>query len=155
MKGLGEYFRRSTASNPGYQRKYDGQTAQVGAQLAYTPTASRWSGFTEIAFSRGYENAVDGGEAYVFKGGDYQFSSLKGQARLIFHSGRSTTHQLLAHVDLHQGDGYWYDQKAVTDIEHGNRTDYKVLGKARVHQDYRLSTDLGYRLDMPFLWKAR
>lgn len=155
MKGLGEYFRRSTAGNPGYQRKYDGQTAQVGTQLIYTPTASRWSGFTEIAFSHGYENAVDGGEAYVFKGGDYQFSSLKGQARLILHSGRSTTHQLLVHARWHQGDGYWYDQKAVTDIEHGNRTDYKVLGKARVHQDYRLSTDLGYRLDMPFFVEGK
>ena len=28
MKGLGEYFRRSTAGNPCYQRKYDGQTAR-------------------------------------------------------------------------------------------------------------------------------
>jgi hypothetical protein len=147
MKGMGDYFRRSSSDESGYSREYKGDTYSCAAQITYAPETSKWKNFFEVMAEKGNEDAEDGGSAYTFKGGDYDFNSFSFRNRLEFIPNDKIIHHLVFSGTINNGDGTWYDQKKEVDTEHGNISYYKILSKNKIHKSKRVSLNLEYRLN--------
>lgn len=147
MKGMGDYFRRSTSDESGYQRDYKGTTLTASVQAIYAPKGSTWQNFTELRYANGYENATDGGSAYTFKGGDFKRSGFELTNRWMYSANEQWLHQAILQASLYNTKGYWYDQKKLTDTEHGNISYYEILSKDLIHKGQKTSIELMYRID--------
>jgi hypothetical protein len=146
MKGMGDYFRRSTGDESGYKREYKGTTWTGAIHTVWQPE-NCWRDFFELRAGYGTEDAEDGGSSYTFKGGDYHFTNISILNRLQYRETENILHQLILSAKLQSGDGTWYDQKKVVDTEHANRTYYEILSKTKIQQSDCLSGNLTYRLD--------
>lgn len=142
MQGMGAYYPRSSADGAGYSREYKGNTYTGALQLTYLPrNNNQWSNFLELSGKVSTENAEDGGSAYTFKGGDYELTTFGFQNRLQFKQRMDLVHHLILTGELGSGKGYGFDQKKMTDTEHGNRGYYVILSKDNVHKNNHVSID--------------
>lgn len=147
MKGMGDYFRRSSSEESGYKRDYKGTTYKGALQASYLPANSALHNYVELTFEHGTENATDGGSAYTFKGGDFAFTTFGLTERLLWQPAKDVMHNIILKGSYGTGNGDWFDQKKQTDTEHGNMAYYEVLSKTRIHKYTTLSANAEYRFD--------
>ena len=147
MKGMGDYFRRSSSEDSGYQREYKGTTFTGELSAAYRPNGSPLQNVLIVTAVTGNEDATDGGSAYTFKGGDYSFTRIAVKDRLMFSHNERVLHNIVVGTTLDNANGDWYDQKKLTDTEHGNISYYEVLSTARIHKQSGMELTAEYRVD--------
>mgnify|MGYP004505777837 FL=1 len=147
MKGMGDYFRRSSGDESGYRRDYKGTTFSGELSATFKPSDSPFQNLVLMSGSAGSEKATDGGSAYTFKGGDYHFYSVAIKDRLMFSYNEHVLHNIIIGAEMSNGNSDWYDQKKITDTEHGNISYYKVLNKTRVHKQGDMAVTAEYRFD--------
>lgn len=136
MKGLGDYMRQSSSDVGSYPREYKGETYAGALQLTLTPEGRSWQNFLELQATTGREDATDGGSYFTFKGGDYDFSGFSLVNRWLLQRP-GIHHRATVRAGYTSGEGTWYDQKKMTDTEHGNLSYYVVLGQSRVYETKR------------------
>lgn len=147
MKGMGDYFRRSTADESGYKRDYKGTAVKGELQIVYQPTDKTFQNYIAVSVGQGNEKATDGGSAYTFKGGDFGYGIYSITERLQWMPTDETQHNFILKGSYQTGNGDWYDQKKLTDTEHGNLAYYEVLSKDRLHKSKGMSACAEYRFD--------
>ena len=147
MKGMGDYYRRSSSEDAGYQREYKGTTFTGELSATWRPDGSPVQNVLLITAATGNEDATDGGSAYTFKGGDYSFGRIAVKDRLMLSRNARVLHNIVVGAALDNATGDWYDQKKLTDAEHGNISYYEVLNKARIHKQNGMELTAEYRFD--------
>lgn len=146
MKGMGDYAKRSSSDESGYQRDYK-TTTWRGALNAQWTDGSKWSDFVEACASITSQDATDG-SSYTFKGGDYKQMTFTLHNRLLWQQTARLVHNFIIDAAYQDGKASWYEQKRQTDLEHGNIQYYRVLSKNTNHKNQRLTASLNYQLDM-------
>lgn len=147
MKGMGDYYRRSSSDDSGYQRDYKGTTFGGELSAVFAPEGSPIQNMLLLSATLGNEDATDGGSAYTFKGGDYSFSKFGLKDRFTLSHNQDVLHNIIVGATVDLGNGDWYDQKRVTDTEHGNISNYVVLSKTRIHKQTGMEVSAEYRFD--------
>lgn len=142
MKGMGDYYKRSSSSDGGYNRDYKGSTWNAALQGTWTGATAQ--NFIELSYSLSNENAKDGDAAYTFKGGDYGQRSITLNNRLKIEKGRNMHHISIC-GNLLTGKSTWYEQKRQVDTEHANRMYYEILSKNRIQDLSVLNLMATYR----------
>lgn len=147
LKGMGDYYRRSSSEDSGYQRDYKGTTFSGELSVTFKPSGSPFQNIVLLKASAGNEKATDGGSAYTFKGGDYYFSCLNVKDRLMFSHNERMLHNIILGAEIANGNSDWYDQKKLTDTQHGNISYYEVLSKTRIQKQKDMAVTAEYRFD--------
>ena len=147
MKGMGDYFRRSSSEDSGYQRDYKGTTFAGELSATFKPSGSPFQNVVLLSASAGDEKATDGGSSYTFKGGDYHFTRFAIKDRLMFSRNERVLHNVIVGAEMGSGNSDWYDQKKLTDTEHGNISYYEVLSKTRIQKQQDMAVTAEYRFD--------
>lgn len=150
MKGMGDFFAFSSSEISSAPREYAGTTYSAGANLSLD--RKDFSNFTEFGFESGYENARDGGSAYEWKSGDYSFMQLRLLERIDFKGSLRQSITLTA--GMKTTSGYWYDQKAMIDTEHGNLAYYEIKARYKNNASTRITAAAQYRIGMDKSWNA-
>lgn len=145
MKGMGDYYGRSSANTSGYQRDYSGTAWSGSLNAAYD--GGGLENIVELRFVDGREKAKDGGSLYSFRGGDYEERSFGIYDRLLLRHDRAI-HNLSLSMHFKEGDSDWYDQSREVDTEHANMVYYKILAKSRVQKALEASAMFSYRIDL-------
>lgn len=147
MKGMGDYFRRSSGEDAGYQRDYKGTTFTGELSATFKPSGSPFQNVVILSASAGNEKATDGGSSYTFKGGDYHFTHFALKDRFMFSYNEHVLHNIIVGAEMGSGNSDWYDQKKLTDTEHGNISYYEVLSKTRIQKQQDMAVTAEYRFD--------
>lgn len=147
MKGMGDYYRRSSSEDSGYQREYKGTTFSGELSATFKPSGSPFQNVVLLSASAGDEKATDGGSSYTFKGGDYRFSRFALKDRLMFSRNERVLHNIIVGAEIGSGNSDWYDQKKLTDTEHGNISYYEILNKSRIQKQQDMAVTAEYRFD--------
>ena len=147
MKGMGDYFRRSSGEDSGYQRDYKGTTFSGELSATFKPSGLPFQNVVLLSASAGNEKATDGGSAYTFKGGDYHFTHFALKDRFMFSHNEQVLHNIIVGAEMSSGNSDWYDQKKLTDTEHGNIAYYEVLSKTRIQKQQDMAATAEYRFD--------
>ena len=147
MKGMGDYYRRSSSDDSGYQRDYKGTTLSGELTATFKPSGFPFQNVVMLSASAGDENATDGGSVYTFKGGDYHFNRFSIKDRLMLSHAERVLHNIIIGAEMGNGNADWYDQKKLTDTEHGNISYYEVLSKTRIQKQTDMAITAEYRFD--------
>lgn len=142
MKGLGDYYRTSSLSESGYNRESKGNSFFCGANLS--ESLGKYDNFTEVTFR--YNSEIVKSEQAKFRAGDFSAVVLGVYDRFRIKTS-SASHNLILDASYKAGSGWWYEQKKLTDLEHGSTTYYEVLSKDKIHQSATLHAEFAYRLD--------
>ena len=65
----------------------------------------------------------------------------------MFSHNERVLHNIVVGTTLDNANGDWYDQKKLTDTEHGNISYYEVLSTARIHKQSGMELTAEYRVD--------
>lgn len=147
MKGMGDYFIRTSNDAPSYIRDYNGEKWGGSVQWVISAPSKPLTNLLEISFDRNQEEAIDGGSSYTFKGGDYQRTDIYLYNRLKWRYNSALTHNISVTVSHYTDQGDWYDQKKQVDTEHGNKTYYEILNKAIVRKGNCSEAQITYQAD--------
>lgn len=150
MKGMGDFFAFSSSESSSAPREYSGATFSAGANASMVK--ERIESFTEVGTYFGHENARDGGSAYEWKAGDYDFTRIIFQQRLDFKGDLRQSVRLNAQAKFTKG--YWYDQKQRIDTEHGNITYYEIMSRYKNNDAMRIVADAEYGIGKDADWYA-
>ena len=150
MKGMGDFFAFSSSESSSAPREYSGSTFSAGVNACRA--TDRIESFTEAAAFYGYENARDGGSAYEWKAGDYDFTRISLLQRLDIKGDLRQSISLNAQVKM--TEGYWYDQKQRVDTEHGNRIYYEVMSRYKNNDAIRIVAGAEYGIGRNDSWYA-
>lgn len=150
MKGMGDHVIQTTSDMGSYPRDYKGTSYDVSVQwmmgLKASP-AGRWCNLLQLTAGSNSEKATDGGSAYTFKGGDYSQHTYSVYDRFRWNASSRMQHNLSLRATYSTDEGSWYDQKKMTDTEHGNLTYYQILNKSKVRSSSYLQASAEYRVD--------
>lgn len=147
MKGMGDYFVRTTNDLSSYPRDYKGSSWQAAMQWVVQPTGGMVANSLEISYSALKEDAVDGGSAYTFRGGDYRKKQLDLRERLDFGNEEKVRQHVVLQATYAMDEGFWYDQRRMVDTEHANLVYYEILAKSKVRESNYLDAGLDYQVD--------
>ena len=145
MKGMGDHLSRPTNDFSSYPRDYKGHRYGIGLQWAFNRGSV--NNFVEVLAETNSEDALDGGSAYTFRGGDYREKKISLYDRFNWHANERMQHNLSLRADYGIGNGYWYDQKRLVDPDHGNINYYQILNKAKVRDSHDMNLALTYHFD--------
>ena len=143
MKGLGDYFRSSSLAEQGYNRECFALKPSFG--INFQVNGGRWKYFAEAAYASGTEKSSS--EQGKFKAGDYSSSEVSLHNRFSAERG-NVLHNITLDASITNGEGWWYEQKKLTDTEHGSTTYYDVLSKDKIHVCSALDAVLAYRCNL-------
>lgn len=146
MKGMGDYMKRSTSDESGYKRDYNGLalTAALSAMIGSDDVKD----FVELSFTYSGEDARDGDQSYLFRGGDFTKLEAGLYNRLLIRGDDGIRHNITLSGSFAMGNALWSDQRRQADMEHGGRIYYEVLSTNTIQSDYRISADASYRFDI-------
>lgn len=147
MKGMGDYYRRSTNDGASYPRDYSGETYKGALQWAFTPDGGNLANYLEVSYSSATEDAIDGGSAYTFRGGDYDKSVMSLSERFSFGMNNGLRHSIFVNASYATDNGYWYDQEKKVDTAHGNLEYYEILAKTKARHGIYMDATARYRMD--------
>lgn len=147
MKGMGDYLKRSTGDDSGYQRDYKGLSMQGALHAVWADASQRRTNVVEAAMLMGDEDATDGGSSYSFDGGAYAYNTLTVTDWFTLRTSTAVQHRWALRYSMLQGKGTWSDQKRETDSEHGNIAYYVTLSKSVNHKVQSWQTRLSYTFD--------
>jgi len=150
MKGMGDFFAFSSSESSSAPREYSGLSYSAGANAAMVRDNVEL--FTEVAYTGGYENARDGGSAYEWKAGDYNYNRISLQGRVDLRGELRQSVSLNAGIKL--TEGFWYDQKVRIDTEHGNLAYYEIMSRYKNNNSMRLIAKALYRIGRDMSWNA-
>ena len=142
MKGLGDYYRMSSLTESGYNRECLGKSFFAGVNLLSEGGAVE--NFFEASVRTNSENAAS--EQAKWHAGDFSALTFCASDRLRIGSGR-VRHNLIVDAAYKTGEGWWYEQKKLTDTEHGSVIYYEILSKDKIHRSTDIDAGLRYRLD--------
>ena len=141
MKGVGDYYRRSSADVQGYEREYKGSTYGGSLQMTSRINAGL-SNYLELGYKNSRQDATDEGST-PFKGGDYENGMMTLRDRLMWKDSRMA-HNVILSLQYATGEGTWFEQKKMVDTDHANRIYYDVLSSYQIYGSKRFGAQVGY-----------
>ena len=147
MKGVGDYAKRSSSDESGYKRDYQGTNYHAALNATWQPKNGCMANFLELQVAANSQEATDGGLSYTFHGGEYRETVFSFHNRFQLRN-TAFIHNLTLNAAYTDGKGIWYDQKRLTDIEHGSVIYYEVLSKNTNHKLQCLDASLRYQFDL-------
>ena len=147
MKGMGDHQVLTSNDMTSYPRDYEGTRFQGALQWLVTPASDRFSNMFEVSYTHNKEISEDGGYAYTFKSGDYYRDDINIYDRLSIRSSGRFRQNFILRASYITGSGDWYDQKKMTDTQHGNIIYYQILNKSKVMETTDVNASLTYQAD--------
>ena len=147
MKGMGDHLVRTSNDMISYPRDYEGTRYKGALQWLVTPASGTLSNMFEVSFTHNKEISEDGGYAYTFKSGDYYRTDINIYDRLSIACSSKFRQNIILRAGYVSGEGDWYDQKKMTDTQHGNIVYYQVLNKSKIMETTDMNAQLTYKAD--------
>lgn len=147
MKGMGDYFVRTSKDAPSYIRNYEGRKWRGSVQWLMSASGRGLANLLEISCGTNRETATDGGSSYTFKGGDYQRTDFGIYNRFRWQQSPTLVHNFSISASHYTDRGDWYDQKKLIDTEHGNKTYYEILNLSTVRKSNCSEAQFAYQAD--------
>lgn len=139
MSGLGSYY---PVEGRSYYRDYDGTSWFAGGSIK-ADISGTVSDYLSVIYGYDIEKAVDGGNNYRFKGGEFNNDHVTVSNRLSVLTGRMA-HNVDFSFKTDNVHGIWFDQ--VSEVQNSTTT-WVVINESVKHKERYYDYSLGYRAD--------